>query len=48
MYEFRPDNFALRTMSRIVQSVTRQSVMSRKRPVKKPAPATAYGRPVVE
>lgn len=47
MYEFRPESFALRTMSLIVQSVTRHRTTRRMRPVTKPASATAYGSPMI-
>ena len=47
IYEFRPLNFALITMSRIVQSVTAQRTTRSTIPVKKPACRIAYGRPVV-
>ena len=41
IYEGLPLNFALMTISRIVQSVTPQSTVSKIKPVKKPAWLTA-------
>src|ERR1700722_95563 len=45
IYEFLPLIFALRTIRRIVQSVTTQRTTRRMTPLNKPASLTAKGRP---